>query len=71
MAEQIEEGVTGRLVGREDAEGLAAAVIEVARDPDRRAAWGDAGKRRVGERFGLERMVAHYRRVCLAGVDRR
>jgi glycosyltransferase involved in cell wall biosynthesis len=70
MAEQIEDGVTGRLVGRDDAEGLAAAVIEMARDLDRRAAWGEAGKRRVAERFGLERMVAHYRRVCLDGVDR-
>jgi glycosyltransferase involved in cell wall biosynthesis len=69
MAEQVEEGVTGRLVGREDAEGLAAAVVEAARDPDRRAAWGEAGKRRVAERFGLDRMVAHYRRVCLDRLD--
>jgi len=71
MAEQVEEGVTGRLVGREDVEGLAAAVVEAARDLDRRAAWGEAGKRRVAERFGLERMVAHYRRVCLDGIDQR
>jgi len=69
MAEQVEEGVTGRLVGREDVDGLAAAVVEAARDLDRRAAWGEAGKRRVAERFSLERMVDHYRRVCLDGID--
>jgi hypothetical protein len=57
--------VTGRLVRREDALGLAEAIIEAAVDPNRRAAWGEAGRRRVAERFGLERMVAEYRRVCL------
>jgi glycosyltransferase involved in cell wall biosynthesis len=69
MAEQVEQGVTGRLVGREDVPGLAAAVLEAASDPDRRAAWGAAGRQRVAERFSLERMVAHYRRVCLEGID--
>jgi glycosyltransferase involved in cell wall biosynthesis len=67
MAEQVEQGVTGRLVAREDVEGLAAAVLEAAGDPDRRAAWGAAGLRRAAERFSLERMVAHYRQVCLQG----
>ena len=69
MAEQVEHGATGRLVGREDVEGLAAALLEAAVDPDRRAAWGAAGRRRVAERFSLDRMVAHYRRVCLEGID--
>ncbi len=69
MAEQVEEGVTGRLVGREDVAGLAAALVEAAGGPDRRTAWGEAGKRRVAERFGLDRMVDHYRRVCLGGID--
>jgi glycosyltransferase involved in cell wall biosynthesis len=69
MAEQVEQGVTGRLVGREDVAGLSAAVLEAAGDPDRRAAWGAAGRRRVAERFSLERMVADYRRVCLEGID--
>ena len=44
-----------------------AAVLEAASDPDRRAAWGEAGRRRVAERFSLEQMVAHYRHVCLQG----
>ena len=69
MAEQVESGVTGLLVGRADADELAAAVVEAARDPIRRTAWGEAGRRRAAERFSLERMVAHYRRVCLDGID--
>ena len=65
MAEQVEQGVTGRLVAREDVDGLAAALLEAAGDADRRAAWGAAGRRRAAERFSLERMVALYRQVCL------
>jgi glycosyltransferase involved in cell wall biosynthesis len=67
MAEQVENGVTGRLVGREDADGLAAALFEAAHHFDRRTSWGLAGQRRVAERFSLDRMVAEYRRVCLDG----
>jgi len=69
MAEQIEDGVTGRLVGREDVAGLAAALVDAANDPDRRTSWGEAGRRRAAERFGLDRMVTDYRRVCLDGID--
>jgi glycosyltransferase involved in cell wall biosynthesis len=65
MAEQVEDGVTGRLVGREDAAGLAAALVEAAGDLDRCTAWGKAGRRRVADRFSVDRMVSDYRRVCL------
>jgi glycosyltransferase involved in cell wall biosynthesis len=65
MAEQVEPGVTGLLVGRDDVEGLAAAVLEAASDPIRHIAWGEAARSRAAERFSLERMVAHYARVCL------
>ena len=67
MSEQVADGVTGRLVGREDVDGLAAALVEAAGDRDRREAWGEAGKRRAAERFGIERMIAEYCRVCLDG----
>jgi glycosyltransferase involved in cell wall biosynthesis len=67
VTEQVEDGVTGQVVGREDVDGLARALVELARDPDRRATWGEAARRRVAERFGLERMVENYRRVCLTG----
>jgi glycosyltransferase involved in cell wall biosynthesis len=68
MAEQVLDGVNGRLVGRDDADALASALVEAALDGDRRAAWGDAGRSRVARRFGLDRMVEQYRRVCLDGL---
>jgi glycosyltransferase involved in cell wall biosynthesis len=65
-AEQIEDGVTGRLVPRGDAGALAEALIELASDPERRAAWGAAGRRRIEANFQEKRMIADYRKICLA-----
>ena len=65
MAEQVIDGVNGRLVARDDAHALASALVEAAGDEDRRARWGEAGRSRVAQRFALERMVEQYRRVCL------
>jgi glycosyltransferase involved in cell wall biosynthesis len=48
----------GTLVPPDDAPALAGAVIELLGDGPRRAAMGEAGRRRHAERFGLERMVA-------------
>jgi glycosyltransferase involved in cell wall biosynthesis len=65
MAEQVEDGVTGRLVPRGDPAALAKALSELASDAARRAAYGAAGRARVAERFDVARMVRGYRRVCL------
>ncbi|WP_437687023.1 glycosyltransferase [Sorangium sp. So ce176] len=67
MAEQVDDGVTGRLVPPGDAEAFAGALVELADDPARRALMGAAGWERARERFSLERMVADYARVCLGG----
>jgi glycosyltransferase involved in cell wall biosynthesis len=67
VAEQIDDGVTGRLVPRGNAEALGAALVELAWDPARRACWGAAGRARVKALFDQKRMVADYRRICLAG----
>jgi hypothetical protein len=69
MAEQVESGVTGLLVSRDDVTELSAALLEAASDPIRLTAWGEAGRIRASERFGLERMVANYQRVCLVATD--
>ncbi|WP_437956011.1 glycosyltransferase [Sorangium sp. So ce119] len=70
MSEQVDDGVTGRLVPPGDAEAFAAALVELAGDPARRARMGAAGWERARERFSLERMVADYAGVCLGGRER-
>jgi glycosyltransferase involved in cell wall biosynthesis len=64
-SEQIERGVSGLLTPRGDAAALADAIVAAARDPTLRARLGENGRRRVEERFSLERMVADYLRICL------
>jgi len=55
--EVVDDGVTGTLCDVGDADALGRAIAEFARDPARRARFGDAGHRRVQERFSLQRMV--------------
>lgn len=68
-SEQVEDGVTGRLVPRGDARAFASALVELGRDPDKRRAFGAAGRSRAEARFDVRRMVADYQAVCLG--DRR
>lgn len=63
--EQVEDGVSGRVVPARDPSALAEALVELAHDPGRRALWGAAGHARARTYFGLPAMVANYRRVCL------
>lgn len=70
-SEQIEDGVTGRLVPRDDVAALAAALVDVAGDRGRAQRMGEAGRARAEARFDLARMVAGYRRVCLSGPSSR
>lgn len=51
------DGVTGFLHDLDDAAGLARSVLGLLDDPVRRDEMGRAGRRFVGERFGLEPMV--------------
>ncbi len=53
LPEVVEDGVTGLLTDAPGAEGLAAAVCELLRDPERARTMGQAGRRRVREHFGL------------------
>lgn len=57
VAEMVDDGVTGRVVPREDPEALAAAFLEVLADPARARAMGLAGRRRVREEFTLQRSI--------------
>lgn len=50
MPEIVDDGVTGRVVDPTDSDALASALIEVA-DPDTARRMGEAGRRRLRERF--------------------
>lgn len=56
----IEDGVTGRLVSSGDEAGLLASLVELARDPARRAALGNAASERARSRHSIERVVAEH-----------
>ncbi len=59
-AELVTDGEAGRLVPPENAEVLAEAVVELARDPERRARMGRLGRARVERDCSLARMVDAY-----------
>lgn len=62
-----DDGTTAALVPPGDAGALATTILELLADPARRAAIGDAGRRRVIERYSwtatAEQTVAQYREV--------
>ncbi|HEY3353243.1 MAG TPA: glycosyltransferase, partial [Polyangia bacterium] len=60
IPEQLDDGATGRLVPPGDAAAMAAAVLDLARDPAKRAAFGTAAVAAVRRRFGLARCVDEY-----------
>lgn len=56
--EVVRDGVSGYLVPPLDTDRLADRVVELLRDPDRRRAFGAAGRAFAVENFGVERMVS-------------
>jgi glycosyltransferase involved in cell wall biosynthesis len=57
--ETVEHGQSGILVPPGDADALAAAVAELLLDPQRRAAYGAAGRKLAEDRFDLQVWVRH------------
>ena len=62
IPELIEHGATGLLVAPEEPAELARALETLLRDPFRRRALGEAGRRRVTQSFGLEANIARLAR---------
>jgi glycosyltransferase involved in cell wall biosynthesis len=71
VPEVVVEGETGLLVGPHDLDGLEGAVARLAEDADLRERFGRAGRRRVEERFSVEKYLdaceGHYRALCAGG----
>jgi glycosyltransferase involved in cell wall biosynthesis len=63
--ELIADGESGRLCAADDAEALASAMVELLSAPRWLEELGAAGRRRVMERFGAERMVRAYEALYL------
>jgi glycosyltransferase involved in cell wall biosynthesis len=60
MGEIVEDGVTGILVQPDDPPRLAAALETLLRDPERRNAMGERGRRRALDLFAVEAMASRY-----------
>jgi glycosyltransferase involved in cell wall biosynthesis len=58
--EAVEDGVTGLLVPPESAAALATALISLLRDPELRRRMGEAGRRRIAERFAIATVVERH-----------
>jgi glycosyltransferase involved in cell wall biosynthesis len=58
IPEQIDDGATGLLAGERDVDGLAAHLVALAGDPDRRRVLGDAGRAKMLAEYSID---AHAR----------
>lgn len=66
----IASGVNGLLVPSGDVAALAAAIVELVADPDRRHQMGVAGQRSVREKYGADRMVKELKDLYRNLLDR-
>ncbi|MFO7957705.1 MAG: glycosyltransferase family 4 protein [Candidatus Brocadiia bacterium] len=57
IAEVIDEGRTGLLAPVGDSEGLAGCIVRLLENPELRRRFGEAGRRRVEQKFTLRRML--------------
>jgi glycosyltransferase involved in cell wall biosynthesis len=68
IPEVVEDGVTGWLVPPEDPGALAAALSAVLEHPDEARRRGEAGRRRVDERFRPVNAVAAWKKAVLGAM---
>ena len=69
--EVIRDGVSGYLVPAVDASAIATRTIELLRDPELRARFGEAGRAFATEHFSVERMVERISNIYLELLERR
>ena len=68
--EVVQDGVTGLLVPPRDAGALADAICRLLADPDLASRFAQAGRRRLAERFSLDRMVNETERLYLTLLEK-
>jgi glycosyltransferase involved in cell wall biosynthesis len=66
----VQDDVTGVLVPPEDAELLAAALVDLLQDADRRERLGTAARKLVEDKFSAERMTGEYLRIYTESIRR-
>ena len=59
----IEEGISGLLVPPEDARALADAIVRLSSSPGLRSSLGAAARKRIEEKFNIEREVENHERL--------
>jgi glycosyltransferase involved in cell wall biosynthesis/peptidoglycan/xylan/chitin deacetylase (PgdA/CDA1 family) len=69
IPELVADGRTGRLVPPDNAEALAAALIDVLAQPDRAAELGRAGRRDIEQTYSFDRMVDQFETLYLTELD--
>ncbi len=69
IGEVVVEGGTGHIVAPDDPAALAAALEQLIRAPAQRQAMGQAGRRRILERFAFETGIARI--AARFGLDER
>jgi glycosyltransferase involved in cell wall biosynthesis len=70
VASVIHDGVDGILVPPDSVRALADAVVALLRHPERRAAMGEAGRRKTLERFTWDRITDRLEGVYASVLDR-
>jgi glycosyltransferase involved in cell wall biosynthesis len=71
IPEAVDDGVTGLLVQPRDPKALAEAMLSLLGDRERAQAMGEAGLRRLQERFTEKRMVDEIERLYIDNFQRR
>jgi mannosyltransferase len=64
---QIEDGQTGRILPVGDAAGFSDALNDLLANPERRVAWGKAGRKRVEAQFDINRKareIVDFNVIC-------
>jgi glycosyltransferase involved in cell wall biosynthesis len=69
IAEQVVEGITGRIVPARHPEVMAQALIELVHEPSRLSVMARAARQHVETKFSLDRMVSDYLQLIAPKQD--